>query len=93
MATTPTPKIITWKYNDWRRQPTRAEQLARLILHIEEVEGFVLESGSKGSTLKLQETYRNALQEQIDKLERQILLSQAGARIGQVSSFARGTGP
>lgn len=92
MATDPTPHLVNWRYNDWRQKATAAEQLKRLQLHIQEVEGFVLESQSKGRSMKLQEKYLDRLEEHIARLERQVMFGRMGARFGQVSTFERGTG-
>lgn len=92
MATTPTPPLIRWKYNNWRLQSTTTEQLEQLKLHIQEVEGFVLESTSKGHSLRLQEKYLDRLEQHTAELERKLMVSQLGLRLGQVSSFERGSG-
>lgn len=87
-----TPHTITWKYNDWRRQSTTAAQLERLKLHIEEVEGFVLEYEGKSSKLKLSDNYLAGLETRLKEMEIKSRLSSIGAR-GGVSSFVRGSGP
>ena len=92
MATTPTPALIAWKYADWRGQPTVADQIARMKLHLQEVEGFLLESSSKGRSLKLADGIIDHLQEQLARLERRASLSRIGGNFG-VSSYQRGSGP
>jgi hypothetical protein len=80
---------VTWTYADWRSQATPAAQLERLKLHLQEVEGFMVESSSKARTLKLSETLLPHLQAQLERLEAKIALSGMGNRFG-VSSFHRG---
>lgn len=87
-----TPHIVSWKYNDWRRQPTAAAQLERLKLHIEEVEGFVLEFESKATKMKLADNYLPSLETRLKEMEVKARLSSIGAR-GGVSTFVRGSGP
>jgi hypothetical protein len=82
---------VTWQYSDWRLQSTPARQLERLKLHLQEVEGFMVESASKARTLKLSETLLPHLQAELDKLESKISLRAMGSRFG-VSRFDRGDG-
>jgi uncharacterized protein YicC (UPF0701 family) len=93
MSDRQTPPLVRWKYNSWRTLSTAAEQLARLHLHIQEVEGFVLEASEKGRTLKLQEQYLDRLETHVSRLESQVQISAAAGHIGRVSSFVRGDGP
>lgn len=87
-----TPHIISWKYNDWRRQATTAAQIERLKLHIEEVEGFVLEFDSKASKMKLSDGYLAGLETRLKEMEIKSRLASVGNR-GGVSTFIRGSGP
>ena len=89
MAVSP---LVNWSYSDWRSQPTQADQLEWLKLHMQEVSGFVLESQSKGRTLRLEPTYLPMLNAELQRLHGRISLAAAGARFG-VSSFSRGSGP
>lgn len=82
---------VTWQYADWRSQATPAAQLERLKLHLQEVEGFMVESSSKARSLKLSDTLLPHLQRELDRLESKINLSRMGNRFG-VSSFLRGGG-
>ena len=81
---------VNWQYSDWRMQTTPAKKLERLKLHMEEVEGFMVESASKARTLKLSETLLPMLQKNLDRLEAQIALS-SGIGTRGVSRFERGT--
>jgi hypothetical protein len=89
MATAPT---VNWQYSDWRIQPTLALQLERLKLHLQEVSGLVLESTSKGRTLRLDAAYLPMLNAELQRLETRFSFAAAGARFG-VASFRRGSGP
>lgn len=82
---------VTWQYADWRSQATPAAQLERLKLHLQEVEGFMVESSSKARTLKLSDTLLPHLQRELERLESKITMSRMGNRFG-VSSFLRGGG-
>ncbi|MBL8815255.1 MAG: hypothetical protein JNL58_04440 [Planctomyces sp.] len=93
MATNPTPPLVKWSYADWRRQATDAERLDRLRLHMEEVSGFVLESMSKGRSLRIDSQYLSMLQSECERLEKAIALKTIGSRAGRTSSFVRGNGP
>lgn len=93
MATTPTPHAVTWKYNNWRQQSSDALKLQRLYQHIQEVEGFVLDVGSKGSSMKLHDGYLQKLEEHANRLEQQVNLNNvAASRPTGVAKFYRGTG-
>ena len=87
MATSPT---VIWQYNDWRQQSGVTAQIARLIQHIQEVEGFVLEASSKGRSIKLQEAYLDRLSKDLSLLQSQSsLANQVSGRFG-VLRFSRG---
>lgn len=93
MAPTPTPHAVTWKYNDWRQQSSDPLKLQRLYQHIQEVEGFALQVGSKSSSIKLDEGYLARLEEHANRLERQINVNKVvGARPTGVAKFVRGSG-
>jgi len=93
MATNPTPHAVTWKYNDWRQQSSDQLKLQRLYQHIQEVEGFVLDVGSKSSSMKLHEGYLARLEDHANRLEQQINVNKViGARPTGVAKFVRGTG-
>lgn len=89
MATSP---LVTWAYADWRSQSTTALQLEQLKLHMQEVEGFMLESAAKGRSMRLSPELMPHLQREHDRLESRLSMSALGSRFG-VSSFVRGTGP
>lgn len=80
---------VTWQYSDWRSQATPAAQLERLKLHLQEVEGFMLESGSRARTLRLADNLLPTLQSELQRLEARISLRSLGGRFG-VSRFDRG---
>lgn len=82
---------VTWQYSDWRSQATPAAQLERLKLHLQEVEGFMVESSSKARTLKLSDILLPHLQRELERLESKLTMSRMGNRFG-VSSFVRGGG-
>lgn len=93
MAPTPTPHIVTWKYNNWRQQSSDALKLQRLYQHIQEVEGFALDAGSKAQSMKLHEGYLERLESHVSRLEQQIKVNAViGARPTGVAKFVRGTG-
>lgn len=82
--------LVSWKYSDWDSQVSVSEKLDRLRLHIQEVSGYVLKSGSKGRTLELQPEYLPALNAEKQRLER--MVAARGALRGRfgVSAFDRG---
>lgn len=80
---------VTWQYSDWRSQATPALQLERLKLHLQEVEGWMLESSSKGRAIKLSDALLPHLQAELQRLESKIAMRSLGARFG-VSAFYRG---
>lgn len=80
---------VTWQYSDWRSQATPALQLERLKLHLQEVEGYMIESSSKARTIKLNDNLLPHLQAELQRLESKIALKSLGGRFG-VSSFHRG---
>lgn len=82
---------VTWLYADFRSQATPALQLERLKLHMQEVEGFMVESASKARTLKLSEVLLPHLQAELQRLESRVAMRAMGNRFG-VSSFLRGGG-
>ena len=82
---------VTWQYSDFRSQPTPAAQLERLKLHLQEVEGFMVESSSRARTLKLNENLLPHLQAELQRLETKVALAFGIGRRG-VSSFTRGSG-
>lgn len=79
---------VTWQYSDWRSQATPAAQLERLKLHLQEVEGFMVESSSRARTLRLADNLLPHLQSELQRLEARISLRTLG-RFG-VSRFDRG---
>ena len=81
---------VTWQYSDWRSQSTPAKQLERLKLHMQEVEAYLVESNSKGRTVKLSDTLLPLLQKNPERLETQVALATALGTRG-VSRFVRGT--
>jgi hypothetical protein len=93
MAGNPTPPLVNWAYADWDSQSTDALRLARLKLHIQEVSGFMLETMSKGRSIRLSPDYMRLLTDRRDALESRSALQAIGSRAGRVSSFVRGTGP
>lgn len=93
MATNPTPPLVRWSHADWRSESTDADRLTALRLHLEEVSGFVLESMSKGRSLRLSSDYLPMLQKECERLERIVALRTVSTRAGRVSAFKRGTGP
>ncbi len=80
---------VTWQYSDWRSQATPALQLERLKLHLQEVEGYMIESSSKARTIKLSDSLLPHLQSELQRLEARVALKSLGGRFG-VSSFQRG---
>lgn len=80
---------VTWQYSDWRSQATPAQQLERLKLHLQEVEGFMMESSSKARTLRLADNLLPILQSELQRLEARISMRTLGSRFG-VSRFDRG---
>lgn len=80
---------VTWTYSDWRSQATPAAQLERLKLHLQEVEGFMLESSSRARTLRLADNLLPTLQSELQRLEAKISMRSLGGRFG-VSRFDRG---
>lgn len=86
-----TPPLVTWAYADWRSQSTAALQLQRLKLHLQEVSGFMLESQSKGRSLRIAPDYLTILQKELTRLEGQVSMRLMGRNFG-VSSFLRGGG-
>lgn len=82
--------LVTWKYSDWDSQDSASAKLERLRLHIQEVSGYVLKSGSKSRSLELQPEYLPQLNAEKLRLER--MVAARGALRGRfgVSSFDRG---
>ena len=64
--------LVTWKYSDWDSQDSASAKLERLRLHIQEVSGYVLKSGSKSRSLELQPEYLPQLQSEKLRLERMV---------------------
>lgn len=84
--------LVTWTYSDWDSQSTAALKLDRLRLHIQEVSGYVLKSGSKGRNLELDPDYLPQLNAEKMRLEQMAAVrSVFRGRFG-VSSFDRGGG-
>lgn len=64
---------LTWTYGDWRRQTSDVAKRDRLILHIEEVERWVVSAhGRGGRVLELQREYLPMLEGHLEKLEAKI---------------------
>ena len=80
---------VTWQYSDWHMQTTPALQLERLKLHLQEVEGYMLESNSKGRGLKLSDSLLPHLTEELRRLETRVATSVGVGRFG-VSKYTRG---
>lgn len=85
--------MVNWAYADWDSQSTDALCLARLKLHIQEVSGFMLETMSKGRSIRINQDYMRILKEFRDELQKNVALQTIGSRAGRTSSFVRGSGP
>ena len=84
--------LVTWKYSDWDSQTSASSKLERLRLHIQEVSGFVLKTGSKGRSQELDPQYLTMLNAEKQRLERAASLASGFSRRFGVSSFKRGDG-
>ena len=84
--------LVDWTFRDWRRKPTAEQRRNQLLLHMEEVEGFIFESENNDQKLRLQNNYLPYLQEQLDRLELQTGASSDSRlnRLGKTSKFVRG---
>jgi hypothetical protein len=93
MSSTTPPQTVPWQYADWRRFPTRAEQRARLVLHLEEIAALALDMQNRGRSLSLQAGYREDMERQLDRLDRKIAVARGSQGRTGVSQFQRGAGP
>ena len=84
--------FVRWNYADWRRQATVAEQIDRLIRHIEEVERYAFDTQNKGNRMMLQSGMLDRLQTQLDRLQAKQQLGTKLGQIGRTSRFRRGAG-
>jgi hypothetical protein len=93
LASTANNGLVRWTYGDWRRQPTVADQIDRLIRHIEEVERYAFESQDKGRRLTMHQNMLSRLETQLEKLQARQKIGNSSAlrRTGQTSKFNRGS--
>lgn len=62
---------MAWTYSDWAQQGTRAAQISRLQLHMQEVADKIdvnLSAGGSSKSSSHLQTYYDRLERQIDRL-------------------------